>query len=343
MSPGAASPVDAVDRALVAAVAATAVPFAVPLRHRFRGVTVREGLLVQGPAGWAEFAPFRDYDDAACVPWLRAAVDSATRAWPVPRHDRVPVNTVVPVVAPEVAAAEVAASGCGTAKVKVADVRSTPAADLDRLRAVREVLGPDGHIRLDANAAWTVDEAVAFLSAAQDAIGRIEYVEQPCASLAELTEVRRRAAVPVAADESIRLVAEGERSTVLDRLADSVDVAIVKVGPLGGVRAAARVAASGLPVVVSSAVDTSVGLAAGVAAAASLPDLRYACGLGTRALLAGDVSSRAVRPRDGWLTYLPAAPEPDLLASVRPSAADADWWRARLDRVAALLTAAPDA
>lgn len=337
-----AGDVDGVSGALLAAVVDTAVPFAVPLRHRFRGVTVREGVLLRGPAGWGEFAPFREYDDTACVPWLRAAVDSATRPWPLPVHDRVPVNTIVPVVAPHVAAAEVAASGCRTAKVKVADVRSTPAQDLDRLRAVRDALGPQGHIRLDANAAWTVDEAVAFLSSAQDAIGEIEYVEQPCPSLAELTEVRRRAAVRVAADESIRLTAEDARSSVLERLADSVDVAIVKVGPLGGVRAATRIAQWGLPVVVSSAVDTSVGLAAGVAAAAGLPELRHACGLGTRMLLDADVSRVQVRPRDGWLPWFPAAPEPDRRDTVRPPAADAQWWQARLRRVAALLGAAPN-
>lgn len=329
----------AVDEALLTAVLATAVPFAVPLRHRFRGVTVREGMLLRGPAGWAEFAPFREYDDVACVPWLRAAVDSATRAWPMPRHARVPVNAIVPVVAPDLAAAELAASGCGTAKVKVADIRSTPAADLDRLRAVREVLGPEGRIRLDANAAWTVQEAIDFLGAAQDAVGEIEYVEQPCATVTELAAVRRRSGVRVAADESIRLTAEDDRAAVLERLTDAVDVAIVKVGPLGGVRAALRVAALGLPVVVSSAVDTSVGLAAGVAAAAALPALPYACGLGTRALLAGDVSSVAVRPQDGWLTWFPTAPQPDLLDDVRPDAAVADWWWARLRRVAALLPA----
>jgi O-succinylbenzoate synthase len=317
-------------------VLASARVFAIPMRHRFRGTTVREGVLLNGPAGWAEFAPFRDYDDAACLPWLRAALDSATRNWPQPERGHVELNTTVPVVAPEVAAELVRASGCRTAKVKVAGPGTDLDADCARVAAVRSALGPDGRIRVDANASWTVSEAVQAITALADAAGGLEYVEQPCPELAELAEVRRRTDVPVAADESIRRAEDPARVA----LAGAADVAVVKVAPLGGVYAALRVAErAGIPVVVSSAVDTAVGLAAGLALAGALPELPYACGLGTGSLLGGDVTDHAPRPDGGRLPVPFYAPAPDerCLAEFAADAPAEAYWRARLDRVAALL------
>ncbi|MBM9466265.1 o-succinylbenzoate synthase [Nakamurella sp. YIM 132084] len=307
------------------------------MRARFRGITVREGVLLRGPVGWGEFAPFWDYDDAACVPWLRSAVETATRPWPAPVRTTVPVNVTVPVVGPERAAALVRASGCRTAKVKVADPGTDLAADADRLAAVREAIGADGAIRIDANAAWDQDEAVDAIRRLDRAAGGLEYVEQPCRSVAELAAVRRRVAVPIAADESIR---RAEDPLAVAR-AGAADLAVVKVAPLGGVWAALRIAEQvaehGLPIVVSSAVDTAVGLAAGLALAAALPELPYACGLATAALLVADVSDALPAPVDGALPVLPAPPSPDRLDTVAADEETTARWTARLARVARLV------
>ncbi|HEX5401690.1 MAG TPA: o-succinylbenzoate synthase, partial [Pseudonocardiaceae bacterium] len=236
--------------------------YSVPMRTRFRGITVREGMLLHGPAGWGEFSPFLDYDERESVPWLASAVETATLGWPAPVRDRIPINCTVPVVDPVTAHQLVSASGCGTAKVKVADPGMPLAADCERVAAVRDALGPGGRIRVDANAAWDVDTAVTAIRELARAAGGLEYVEQPCPSLDELAAVRKRVDVPIAADESIRRAEDPMRVAV----AGAADIAVIKVAPLGGVRRALEVAAAcGLPCVVSSAVETSVGLAAGLA------------------------------------------------------------------------------
>jgi O-succinylbenzoate synthase len=313
---------------------ASARVFAIPLVERFRGIDVREGIVLHGPKGWAEFAPFRDYRDEECVPWLRSAIEAATTPWPERRRDRIPVNTTVPVVSEARAAEMVRASGCRTAKVKVADPTADLAADARRVAAVRGVLGPAGRVRVDANGAWTVGEAVEAIHVLDTAAGGLEYVEQPCRTLAELAEVRRLARVPIAADESIRRATDPAQVA----LAGAADIAVIKVAPLGGVRAALRIAAAaGLPVVVSSAVDTSVGLSAGLALAAALPDLPYACGLGTASLLVGDLTTAALQPVDGFIEVPDRAPEPDRFPAVRADRPTTRYWLERLERVAALL------
>ena len=326
----------------------TARVFAIPLRNRFRGITVREGVLLAGPAGWAEFAPFRDYRDAEALPWLQAALDTASNAWPAAVRPEIEINTTVPVVDPALAAELVRMSGCRTAKVKVGGVEGgvRPGSvgsnslddDADRLVAVRSALGPLGRIRIDANGGWSVAEALRAIPVLESAAGGLEYVEQPCAAIEELAAVRTGVNVPIAADESIRRADDPMRVA----LAGAADVAVLKVAPLGGVRRALRIAAAaGLPVVVSSAVDSAVGLAAGLALAGALPELSHACGLGTAALLTGDVSSESLLPVDGWLPVLPKAPQPD---RYQEFAADADttaYWLARLARVAALLPPPP--
>ncbi len=313
--------------------------FAIPLLDRFRGISVREGVLFEGPAGWAEFAPFRDYDDRSSVPWLQAAIESATKRWPAPNRRTVPVNATVPIVGPERAAEIVAASGCTTAKIKVADLHTTdPNATLDgdaaRVAAVRSVLGPTGHIRVDANGAWTVAEAMAAIAVLDDAAGGLQYVEQPCRTLEELAALRRLVTPLIAADESIRHADDPMKVA----LAGAADIAVIKVAPLGGVRRALAIAAAaGLPVVVSSAVDTAVGLSAGLALAGALPELPYACGLGTGGLLVGDVSSAAAPATSGRLAVPDRAPEPDRFAEFRADPETERFWLDRLDRVRALL------
>ena len=304
--------------------------YALGLRDRFRGITVREGVLLSGPAGWGEFCPFAEYSDVESAPWLASALEASERGWPPPVRDTVPVNTTVPVVTPDRAHELVLASGCRTAKVKVADTRSSTVDDCERLAAVRDALGTGGAIRVDANGAWDVDSAVSAVRELDRAAEGLEYVEQPCATVPELAEVRRRVDVRIAADESIRRAEDPMRVAV----AGAADVAVLKVAPLGGVRRALEVAdACGLPCVVSSALESSVGLAAGLALAGALPELDFACGLGTISLLRGDVTTASLSPVDGALPVPTAAPPPDLVGEYPADTAARDAWLARLERV----------
>lgn len=300
------------------------VVFRIPMRVRFRGVEAREGVLLRGDAGWGELSPFWDYAALECVPWLAAAREAADQGWPEAVRPSVPVNVTVPAVGPEQAAAIVRASaGCGTAKVKVAEPGQTEADDLARVEAVRDAIGPGGKVRIDVNGAWDVDTAVRRLRLL--ARFDLEYVEQPCATVEELADVRRRVDVPVAADESIRRAEDPLRVARLG----AADIAVLKVQPLGGVRACLRIAEQiGLPVVVSSALETSVGIAAGVALAAALPELPYACGLATLQLLDGDVTSTPLRVVDGVLPVV--RPDADLADAATADPATAARWRERL-------------
>ncbi|MFB4303812.1 o-succinylbenzoate synthase [Actinomadura sp. NTSP31] len=298
--------------------------FAIPMRTRFRGVTRREGVLFQGPAGWGEFSPFADYGPAECARWLAAAREAAREGWPAPVRDRVPVNVTIPAVGPERAFEMTRASGCRTAKVKVAERGQDDADDFARVEAVRDAIGPDGRVRIDVNGGWDVDHAARMIRALDR--WELEYAEQPCATLEELARVRRLVDVPIAADESIRRAEDPLKV----RAAGAADVAVLKVQPLGGVRAALEVAeACGLPVVVSSAVETSVGLAAGVALAAALPELPYACGLGTLSLMDGDVVRDPLREVGGEIEV--RRPVVDEEALARFAAPDLEpGWRERV-------------
>jgi O-succinylbenzoate synthase len=283
--------------------------FAIPMTTRFRGITVREGALIEGPAGWGEFSPFAEYGPRESARWLASALEAAESGWPSPVRESVPVNVTVPAVAPSRAREIVAASQCRTAKVKVAEHGQSEADDLSRVEAVRDAIGPDGKIRVDANGGWDVGQAKRVLR--QLARFGLEYAEQPCATLEEMAELRRYVDIPLAADESIRRAEDPMRV----RAAGAADIVVLKVQPLGGVHAALRVAeACGLPVVVSSAVDTSVGLAAGVALAAALPELPYACGLATMSLLAGDVCAAPLVESGGELRVRRPAVDPAELA-----------------------------
>ncbi len=309
--------------------------YAIPLVTRFRGITVREGMLIEGPAGWGEFCPFREYDDREAAGWLATAVEAATLGWPEPVRDRVPINCTVPAVGPQRAHDIVSASGCGTAKVKVADHPASLGADLARVEAVRDALGPRGHIRVDANGLWDTDTAVRVIPRLDKAAGGLQYVEQPCGSIDELAAVRRKVTVRIAADESIRRAEDPLRVAV----AGAADIAVIKCTPLGGVRRSLQVAeAAGLPCVVSSALETSVGLAAQLALAGALPELEFACGLGTLSLLHGDVVpvGCSLRPVGGYLPVprTPPVPDPALLDThALTDQQQAAWWCDRLHRV----------
>lgn len=312
----------------------------IPLRVRFRGVEHREVALIRGPMGWGEFAPFLEYEPPEASRWLAAAVEAAHIGWPTPLRDEIPCNATVPAVAPDAVPGVIARfDGCETAKVKVAERGQSLADDVERVAAVRDVMGEGGAVRLDANGGWSVDQAV-------DAITRLasfglEYVEQPCASVEELREVRTALAhngidVRIAADESIRKAEDPLRVA----REEAADLVVVKVAPLGGVvRALEVVGDCGLPAVVSSALDSSVGIRAGVALAATLPDLPHACGLGTVGLLASDVSRDPLVPVGGNVPVRDIDVDAALL---REHAAPEDrvaWWRERVRAAHAELVA----
>jgi O-succinylbenzoate synthase len=281
----------------------------IPLHVPLGGQSTRDATLVEGPVGWGEFSPLPGYpcDPRSCEDAVREAVFVG---WPAPVRDSVPVNGLVPGVDPETAArlaTEAGAAGMTTVKVKVGG--GSLDEDADRVAAVRAALGPAGRIRLDANGAWDLDAAVAAIE--RLAGFDLELVEQPVADLGDLARVRRRVSVPVAADESLRSLGDARRLAALG----AADAVVVKVQPLGGVRAALRVVeAAGVPAIVSSLYETSVGLAAGVALAAALPDLPFACGLGTAPLLAGDVVAHPLLPEGGMLPVRRPEPDPALLA-----------------------------
>jgi o-succinylbenzoate synthase len=314
-----------------------------PMRVRFRGLLEREALLLRGPSGWGEFSPFVEYDDVESARWLAAAVEAGWGSPPPAVREAVPVNATVPAVAPhDVPAVLARYNGCSTAKVKVAERGQRLEDDVARVAAVRSVLGAGGRIRVDANGGWSVDDATRALAA----LSRfdLEYAEQPCASLADLGALRRQLArqgidVLVAADESIRKADDPMRVAA----AGSADVVVLKVAPLGGVGPALRVAeACGLPVVVSSALDTSVGIAAGVALAAALPELPFACGLGTVGLFERDVAAEPLRPLGGLLDVGAARsvePDPERLAELAAPADRTRWWLDRLLRCREVLAA----
>ena len=308
--------------------------FSIPLRTRFRGITLREGVLVEGAAGWGEFSPFLEYDAPTSAPWLDSAREAADLGWPAPVRSRVPVNVTVPACSPARAREIVlASSGCRTAKVKVAEAGQEPGEDEARLEAVREALGPDGLVRIDANGGWSVEEAVRRIGVLERAAGGLEYVEQPVASVEDLALVRRKVSVPIAADESIRRAADPYRVRDLE----AADIAVLKVQPLGGVRACLRIAEDiGMPVVVSSAVESSIGIAAGVALAAALPDLPHACGLATVQLLSDDVVAEPLLPVDGFLPVRVPAVDPAALDRVSAPPERVEHWRRRLAEVEAV-------
>jgi o-succinylbenzoate synthase len=304
--------------------------YALGLRTRFRGINERQGMVWRGPAGWGEWSPFLDYRGAELVPWLRAAEEAAERGWPAPLRTEIAVNCTIPAAGPELAHDIARTSGCRTAKVKVAEPGQTLADDVSRLEAVRDALGPDGRLRIDANGSWSVDEAV--LAVQELDRFDLEYVEQPCASIDELADLRRRLArsglqVLIAADESIRRAQDPYQ--VAQRAA--ADIAVLKVQPLGGVRACLQIAERiGLPVVVSSALETSVGIRAGLALAAALPDLPYACGLNTVALLADDLAIEPLIAVNGVMKVGDLAIDEATLENHRPDNQVRRFWQARL-------------
>jgi O-succinylbenzoate synthase len=352
-----------------------AVPFEVPLRMPFRGVTRRCGLLLHGPAGWGEFAPFEDHPPALAARWLAAAVEAAWTGWPAPVRGSVAVNRIVPAVpADQVAAllaedaeaprsgaaagASASSEGAAGAPGRGAEDAEAPrsgaaagasasseaptikvkitgdfAGDRERVEAVRAAAGSAARIRLDVNAGWTLEQALRDLPELDRAASGLEYVEQPLESLTEMARLRAATGVPLAVDEALRLAHDPFDPALHDAVRAAADVVVLKVAPLGGVRPVLALAeALGMPTVISGAMDTAVGLSAGVAAACALPVEPLACGFGTGRLLAADVTAEPLVPRNGRLAPVRVVPDPSALAAARarvtPEREQA--WRARL-------------
>lgn len=296
---------------------------ALPMAVRFRGITTREALLIDGPAGWGEFAPFIEYGPKESAAWLRAGIEAAFTGLPE-AEGTVEVNGTVPAVPAEQVEAVLARypKGVSTFKIKVAEQGQSLADDTARLARVH-ALRPDARLRVDANRAWSVDEACAAI-AAFARIAELEYVEQPCGSAEELAEVRRRVDTPIAADESIRKASDPYRVAELA----AADVAVCKVAPLGGVRPLVRISRElGLDITVASALDTAVGMDAGLVAA-KLTGSR-AAGLATQNLFAEDVAEP--RPLvDGHLTVRRTTPDPERLHGLRAAPERETWWFQRV-------------
>ncbi|MFG1935046.1 o-succinylbenzoate synthase [Mycobacterium sp. NPDC048908] len=296
---------------------------ALPMRVRFRGIMIREVALFDGPAGWGEFGPFLEYQPPEAAHWLAAGIEGAYTKPPGIRRDRIPINATVPAVkAAEVPDVLARFPGARTAKVKVAEPGQSLADDVARVNAVRALVPT---VRVDANGGWTVAQAAAAATALT-AAGPLEYIEQPCKTVPELAEVRRRVEVPIAADESIRK-ADDPLQVVH---AGAADVAVLKVAPLGGVRKLLDIAAQiDIPIVVSSALDSAVGIGHGLLAAAALPDLPHACGLGTGGLFVEDVAA-PTPPVDGYLPAERATPDPARLDALKAPSERRRWWIARI-------------
>jgi O-succinylbenzoate synthase len=302
---------------------------ALPTRTNFRGVTVREVALMQGPQGWGEFSPFLEYDDKECRPWLASAIEAATVARPARYRDAIAVNGIIPEIndKKEIESLMRTFSGANTFKVKVG---KNLVEDVVRVARVFSN-APKAAIRIDVNGLWSVEEALTHLYAYYEEIGPFQYVEQPCATIEELRELKSKIKIPlrIAADEAIRKAPD---PFAVD-LTGAADVVMLKVQPLGGIQRCLDIANHhGLPVVVSSALESAIGIEYGLELAASISDLTFDCGLATGSLLTRDVTEHEIV--DGKIALGQISPQLDGL-DVSPERYE--WWKNRIMRVGALL------
>lgn len=323
-------------------IAQSASPFALPLTSQFRQTTMRTGVVIAGSSGWGEFAPFPEYDAEVSGKWLAGALEAAFGNFPTKLRTEIPVNAIIPIL--DLAGTRAAVTnavanyGMSTIKVKVNDgTAASLGNDIDRIKAVRETLdamGVEGKIRIDVNGTWLPAEASESLSLLNEAAGGLDFVEQPCATIAELLELKKlmstwSAPIKIAVDESIRL----NQSLDISAIRDVADVVILKAIPLGGVAKALELAlAIDLPVVVSGSLDSSVGLSSGISLAASVPNLYGACGLGTGLLFARDLVTETTTPVAGLIPVRRSSPDATLLsqAGAGVTETEREWWRTRI-------------
>jgi len=296
---------------------------ALPMKTKFRGIQTREVALIQGEYGWGEFSPFLEYDDAESAPWLASAIEAATQPKPELYRTEVSVNGTIPALNDVQDLARIIDSfpGVKTFKVKVG---SDVSEDLQRLDSIRNIC-PDTVIRIDVNGLWSVDEAEMFLNS----VGEIEYVEQPCATIEELRELKKRVDVKIVGDEVLR---KAKDPFNVD-LSGAVDYLMLKVQPLGGIKRAHKLAEHhNLPVVVSSALESAVGINYGLTLAASFQDMNFDCGLGTGSLMAKNVADLPIV--DGKIAIDDVVPNFD---GLDVSADRYEWWKNRIMRTSELL------
>lgn len=305
-----------------------------PLRTKFRGVVDREVMLFEGPNGWAEWSPFLEYPDEEAAVWLSGAIEFAYGNTPTLHRGRIAVNATLPAVPADQVETVLARFGSfGTVKIKVAEPGQTPGQDVDRIVAVRK-LYPEAKIRLDANGGWSPELSFSFIKALAGQGIELEYLEQPCKTIDELARLRQMIAdssfnVLIAADESVRRASDP--MAVVE--AEAADILVLKAAPLGGLSRALEIArGAGLPVVVSSALDSSVGISMGAHLAAALPELNFDCGLGTASLLAGDVTRQPLVPVDGLIDVRRVEIDQQKLDIFEAEDHRIDWWVDRLDR-----------
>jgi O-succinylbenzoate synthase len=302
---------------------------ALPTKTNFRGVNVREIALFQGTYGWGEFSPFLEYSDEEAAPWLACAIEAASSPRPRIFRNSVKVNGTIPALNDSADIERIVAAfpGVETFKVKVGD---NLAEDLVRLAKVRS-LSPKAKIRIDVNGNWSVADAMTNLQAIYEITGPLEYVEQPCATVEELRELKEKIKIDIkiAGDEVLRKASD----PFAVNLAAAIDVLMLKVQPLGGIARAHSLAAHHkLPVVVSSALESAVGIQYGLYLAASFPDMKFDCGLGTGSLLAADVADLPIVNGEIAINDF----EPEL--NGREVAPDRyEWWKNRVMRTAELL------
>ena len=296
---------------------------ALPMKTKFRGITVREVALIKGPHGWGEFSPFLEYDDGESAPWLASAIEAATTPKPKLYRTSVAINGTIPALNDPIDLKRVVDSFPGVTSFKV-KAGNDLSEDLARVNVIRN-LQPQAKIRIDVNGLWSVDQAEAFLSA----VGDIEYVEQPCATIEELRELKSRTSVKIVGDEVLRKAAD---PFAID-LTGAIDYLMFKVQPLGGIKRAHALAKHhNLPVVVSSALESAVGINYGLTLAASFETMNFNCGLGTGSLLASDVAHLPIV--DGKIEITEFEPQ---LAGLDVASDRFEWWKNRIMRTAELL------
>ena len=297
----------------------------IPVKNTFRGITSREIALFEGPAGWSEFSPFLEYDNKQSATWMKAALEAATKPAPTPLRNEVMVNATLPNIKPgEVEKVLSNFDGCTTIKIKINDFTIDRELLIESLKHV-----PNARFRLDVNGGWTLDEAIVNLKNYEgEFAGLIDYVEQPCIDIADLKVLKNETGIKIAVDESIRKFLGSD----LTKLKDVADIAVIKWAPSGGINAALDLIKQiSLPVVVSSALDSSVGISHGLALACAIPNLYGACGLATVALLEGDVTSDSLLASKGVIANHKVTP--DRISEFKVDNQRQKWWQDRADLI----------
>ena len=297
----------------------------IPVKNNFRGVKSREIALFEGPAGWSEFSPFLEYNNKQSATWMRAALEAATKPAPTPLRNEVMVNATLPNIKPsEVEKVLSNFDGCITIKIKINDFTIDRELLIESLKLV-----PNARFRLDINGGWTLDEAIVNLKNYEgEFAGLIDYVEQPCIDIADLKVLKNEIGIKIAVDESIRNFLGSD----LTKLKNVADIAVIKWAPSGGVNAALDLIKQiSLPVVVSSALDSSVGISHGLALACAIPNLYGACGLATVALLGGDVTSDSLLASNGVIANRKVTP--DRISEFKVDNQRQKWWQDRADLI----------